>query len=435
MRILKNDVLVNVLFLSSDKAIRLLLGIYVLGALAKHLGANDYGVFAYSLSIIAILEVFCSLGLRSIIVSKISLKELPLSSVIGTSICLKMTSSFSVLCLSLFSIYIFNWNSSEAQLILILLVSLIFKSFNCIQYAFEAKVLSKYTVIVESFVFLSFCAVKLYFINIGSGIKVFGYIFVCEALVTSILLSVILDRKLIRFKDLTINHSIANELLSKSWPLIISSAAWILYTRMDLVIISSILNNESVGIYSVVIKFGDLIVVLPSLIAISMLPKIKKTFNVDKYLESFQRVYDYVTYITYAMILFIYLMSDWLVELVFGTDFSEASSVLLVYCLGAVFISQAVISGRYLVYEGMQKITMYRHLLGLAINFPLNIYLIPIYGLYGAAYATVLSLFFSNLILDYFHTKTKICFSQKIRSILMMNIYKHSKKIIRKYYA
>src|SRR5690606_21641257 len=96
--------------------------------------------------------------------------------------------------------------------------------------------------------------------------------------------------------------------------------------------------------------------------------------------------------------------------------------VLALHIWSGIFIGIAVISGRYFVNEGLQKITMWRHLMGLIINIPLNFLFIKWFGIEGAAMATLVSLFISNYVLDFFARETRVVFIQKTRAFLMFSL-------------
>ena len=69
---------------------------------------------------------------------------------------------------------------------------------------------------------------------------------------------------------------------------------------------------------------------------------------------------------------------------------------------------------------GLQKLTLYRNLFGAIVNILLNINLIPKYGILGAAYGTLISYIAANYLYDFFNPKTRILFTIKTKSILLM---------------
>ena len=57
-----------------------------------------------------------------------------------------------------------------------------------------------------------------------------------------------------------------------------------------------------------------------------------------------------------------------------------------------IFVFLGVASSKWFIAEGLQKYSFYRTLAGAVLNVILNFILIPLYGIYGAAIATLVSL-------------------------------------------
>ena len=95
-------------------------------------------------------------------------------------------------------------------------------------------------------------------------------------------------------------------------------------------------------------------------------------------------------------------MSDWLVELLYGVQYSLASDVLMLHIWAGVFVFLGVSFSKYLTAENQTKKAFYRTLLGAVINVLLNYILIPIYGINGAAIATIIGQISANYLYDIF---------------------------------
>jgi len=88
-----------------------------------------------------------------------------------------------------------------------------------------------------------------------------------------------------------------------------------------------------------------------------------------------------------------------------------------------VFVFLGVATGKYLVVENYTKISFFRTLIGAVINIVLNTFLIPKYGIKGAAIATVFSQFivaFSIILIP----KTRFNFVLMVKSFLLISSIK-----------
>lgn len=219
----------------------------------------------------------------------------------------------------------------------------------------------------------------------------------------------------------------AKSLLTDGWPLIISSAAWIVYTRIDQIMIGEMLNDQAVGYYSVAIKISDIATFVSTTIALSIIPTIiplRKT-NTALYHHRYQMTYDVVVGLMLLTAICTTFLSGLFINLLFGEPYADAASVLSIHIWSAIFIAMATVSGQYLINEGLQKITMRRHVAGVLINIPLNYLVIPVYGIEGAAFASLVSLAFSNYIFDAVTPITRICFIQKTRSFVAYGLIRN----------
>ena len=82
-----------------------------------------------------------------------------------------------------------------------------------------------------------------------------------------------------------------------------------------------------------------------------------------------------------------------------------------------ILVSIQLVSSKWLLAENMNKFIFYRIVVGLILNIVLNLYLIPIHGINGAAYASLATMFFSVIIMDLTMKKTREHLKLKLSSI------------------
>tara|TARA_B110000091_G_C13643659_1_gene402333 strand:- start:45 stop:362 length:318 start_codon:yes stop_codon:yes gene_type:complete len=98
-----------------------------------------------------------------------------------------------------------------------------------------------------------------------------------------------------------------------------------------------------------------------------------------------------------------------------------SSSPLKILSLAGLFVSMGYVNGKWMVVENYTKLSLLRNVIGLIINILLNLYLIPIYGINGAAFSTVISILFSANLFFLFHKKTRKMFITQNKSMLYLN--------------
>jgi O-antigen/teichoic acid export membrane protein len=169
--------------------------------------------------------------------------------------------------------------------------------------------------------------------------------------------------------------------------------------RIDILIMSIFLNSEEIGYYAIAVLFAELIWYIPNSISVFLFPKISSYNNkVDSaiYTARINR-FNFITTILISLI--ILLVSKYFIILFFGSDFLISYNVLKVLTIGTIMFGNTKILTKY--YSGIGKPIMntYGALIGMIINIPALLILVPKYGVYGSAIATsvsytVLSIFF-----------------------------------------
>lgn len=418
---------INIIWLLFEKVLRLGIGVLIFTQIARYLQADDFGLLSYSMAIVSIFIALSTIGLNGIVVR--DLINMPESSntILGTALALRLTSSFLAYLALIILIKLIKPNNIEEQWSVILLgLILLFKSAEIIKLWFESQVTSKYVAWTDTVVLLIVSTLNILLIYLKMPFIAFVYALIIESIVLCVLLFYIYIKKVGQLKNWKISLQQAKKLLKESWPLIISSTAWIIYTRVDQVMLGNMLDNKAVGLYSAATKLSESIIIFPTIVAFSIIPTIMsfKEDNNPLYLKRFQSIYD-ITIIPMLMFaLGTTLLSKQIISFLYGESYEAASIVLSIHIWSIIFITMAIISGKFLINEGLQKITMHRHLVGLIINILLNYFFIPIYGIEGAALASLLSLVISNYLLDALRKETKILFQQKTRALFFISVFR-----------
>jgi PST family polysaccharide transporter len=187
-------------------------------------------------------------------------------------------------------------------------------------------------------------------------------------------------------------------LIRECWPLIFAGLSVMLYMKVDIVMLGKISGDRSAGIYSAATRLSEGFYFIPMIIASSIAPVLlrARARSPEQYLQGLFRLYLLMVRMSLVIAVPLAVVSPLLIELLFGSDFSESADVLRVHVWVAIAVFLGVASSQYLTNEGLQKLSLYRTLIGLVINILLNLFLIPAYGAVGAAIATLVSYFIAT---------------------------------------
>jgi PST family polysaccharide transporter len=197
-------------------------------------------------------------------------------------------------------------------------------------------------------------------------------------------------------------------MLSESIPMIIASLSVAAYMKVDQVIIGELINSSAVGVYSSAVKMSEVFYFIPTAFATSLYPKIvekresKDKKNYDKFKK---KIYEYFALMAWLVTVPISILAPFIVKLLFGQEYVDASSVLSIHIWAFMFVCIGVVRSRQMIAEDKYKLIAASNFIGAISNIVLSVLLVYTYGIEGAAIATVLSYAISVWISNYLFTE------------------------------
>jgi O-antigen/teichoic acid export membrane protein len=88
---------------------------------------------------------------------------------------------------------------------------------------------------------------------------------------------------------------------------------------------------------------------------------------------------------------FTMIFGKFLVVKLFGIAYRESYLPLILTIWTGIFISQAIARGIWMIGENLQRYRLFHNMVAVPLNIMLNLLLIPVYGVAGAATASLIS--------------------------------------------
>ena len=107
-----------------------------------------------------------------------------------------------------------------------------------------------------------------------------------------------------------------------------------------------------------------------------------------------------------------------MVLLVYGHAFAPAAQVLTLHIVASLFVFIGYAGEKWQIAEDRQRYTFYGVGMGAALNVLLNLWLVPRYGIIGAAWATLAAQAFSYHLAFGFFRATRELFAVQNRALL-----------------
>lgn len=222
--------------------------------------------------------------------------------------------------------------------------------------------------------------------------------YVIGSILTSIIFGIILYKSSI--KDIikekyNLNKKITVDLIKTSFPLLIINTSLLIINSIDVMFITHYLDLKAVAIYSTAYPLAKIMLFLIEKIPLLLFPMVATglIINTEKTKEFIYSALKYSYVIsTFFVILSLYYPEE-IINFFFGEKFKLGKEALQILSIGFFFYSIATIFN-YLIMNKNKTKTIYK-LFGITviINIILNIILIPLLGINGAALATSISYF------------------------------------------
>jgi O-antigen/teichoic acid export membrane protein len=401
-------------------AVGLFVGVYV----ARYLGPERFGVLSYAMSVVVLFSALSSLGLNGILVRELVNFPKKRDEFLGTAFILKLAGSGLVLILLSITLYFMGDDRQSNLMIFIIAAGLIFQPFNVIRFYFEANVLAKFIAVSQITSLVVVSVAKLVFIWLGLPLIYFASAVLIESLVLAIGLSVVYFKQKLNIFNWQFSFKAATGLLKDSWPLILSAIAISIYMRIDQVMIKHMLNDEAVGQYAAAVRLSEAWYFIPMIITASLFPAIlnAKKVSQELYYKRLQKLYDLMVWVAIAIALPMTLLSGWIVNLLYGEQYNQAGSVLMIHIWAGVFVFMGVASGKWYLAENFNRLNLRKTVSGGIVNILLNTILIPKYGIIGAACATIFSQGTASYLLDFVFKKTRTNFFRLSRTFNIFRV-------------
>jgi len=380
--------------------------------LARWVGAEFLGIYSLANSIMLISEVLGKMGLETGVmrfVSRLSpeTESEKIQKVIASA--LKMTAVFSLLImvgLIISSGYIVAQILNEPTLLKsVLIVFAIAIPFNALTlvsaFATQGFKRLKYKTMVTQFLnptlILGSMIICFWFISIESSIMI-------PMLVTGVIgffvMIFVLKRVSGVSNDQIIKSKIDSTLLKFSYPLMFVTILQTFMHWMDILMLGYFTDATTVGLYHPAARTAGLLqALLLSFLSIysPMIAQFHAAGEKGKMADIYKLVSRWLLMCAIPISAVFVIFPD-KVLLLFGAEYVSSAKVL-VLLTAATFI-QAVLgaAGPTLSMSGHTKLVLWNSIGAFGLNFGLNIYLIPKYGIMGAAMATFISLTFVGLI-------------------------------------
>ncbi|MBU2711723.1 flippase [Zooshikella harenae] len=417
--------LYNTFWLLAERGLRIFISIFLFAYIARYLGPQDFGLLNYAFVFSGLFVPLISLGLNRILVRELVKDRQASAELLGTVFGLRLGAALVSFLVLLLIIIVFDLVPRDAHgLMIIAGLGNLFLAFDVIELFFQSQTAAKYSVQYKSIAFLLVSFFKVSLIFSGASVIYFAWVGALELFLIA-LLALFFYRKNVDAKICwTFSRIQAKNLLLESWPEALSAVAILLCMRLDQIMLTAMVSVESMAVFSTAVRLTDAWYFIPAAVVNSTFPAImtSKLKSQVEYLSSLQNLFMLLVLMSFLVILPTMCLAPVIIQVLFGVEYAKASTVLMIYIWGLLFVALGMCSGSWIFAESKVKLALYRTSVGTITNFLLNYLLIPKYGAVGAAMATVCSLAIAFYLFDLFHPAMRSLFFMKTRALWLKGL-------------
>ena len=148
---------------------------------------------------------------------------------------------------------------------------------------------------------------------------------------------------------------------------------------------SPVCTDTDLGNYMQVSKLGQMLIVIPQIIASAVYPQMSSGENRELVSETVMLLARIFSILFLLLIIFIAMVGGWLFPFVFGATFNEMQVPMLLLLPGIFCVSVLVILASFFSGKGNVRVSVYAALLALAVVLAGDYLFVPVYGIIAAA--------------------------------------------------
>ncbi|MBQ8719911.1 MAG: flippase [Clostridia bacterium] len=399
---MNNRVLKNAGWIIGFKIAQSLINLVIGLITARYLGPSNYGVISYVASVIAFALPIMQLGLKQTLVKEFVKSPEQEGKVLGTALMLNVISSFFCIIGSVSFVVLVNAGEKETILVCALYsLSLLFQATEMTQYWFQSKLLSKYPSIASLVAYIFVALYKIFLLVTKKDIAWFALSNAIDYLLISVILMILYKRA--GGQRLSVDWRVGKEMLSRSKHYIIPSLMVMIFQHTDQIMIKLMIGEAETGFYSAAIACIGITGFVFAAVIDSARPIIleEKERNQELYERRMIQLYSIITYMSLAQSIAMTVLAEPLVNLLYGAEYSKTAGILAVSVWYITFGHFGSVRNIWILAEDKQKYLTGINVIGAVCNVVLNFFLILHFGAVGAAVASVITQFFTNVVIGF----------------------------------
>jgi O-antigen/teichoic acid export membrane protein len=386
--------------------------------IARYYGPEIYGIYSISLMVVSWVTIFVGLGFASGLIRYIPYyrgkneEEKSAYLIKKVRIILIISGVLGSALLILFSNFISNqiFNNSEIRIFIIIFslaipLSALSGVYFSVLKSYEKIGWFSFIVNILQNIVKLFFLMLLIFLGFSSNSIPLSYVLgVLITFIFAYFVSKITIPQLFKNYKIKDQREVFSSLISYSWPLIFFGFISSILSWTDTFMIGIFKTTSDVGFYNAAVPLALIITLSTDLFRQMLLPLITKEYGRGNLLTVkviSRQVTKWLFIVSIPLFIFLFFFPQEFIKLFFGAEYLPATNALRLLSIGFFISSVLDVSPEILSMKGKSKIILLDIILIGTMNLILNYFLIPVYGINGAAFSTMVSVSCLNILFTF----------------------------------
>lgn len=404
----------------TERIIRGIVNMMVLAVVARHLEPAGFGALNFALAVVTLIMPLAQLSLDAVAIRMLVQEPTRAGSILGT--CCGMRLGMGALSAGAVLIWALQRDAGtnfavQGPFVLLLML----QAFEASDLWFQRWVSATPTAVARLSSTVASAIVKLTLVYHGGGVMAFAWAHVAEATLFAGGLLIAYRSGAVRGPRWKWDSEVARSLTRQGWGITLGACISGAAFRIDQLAVSHFLGDAAAGAYFAAVRLLEIPFFAASALAISLQPMlVKSKENPEQHRKQLQLCFDALTLFGIISALSFTAMSTVLVQLVFGPAFSASAQLATIYSWGQIAVFTGLIRLQWISIHPAPGTQVALATTTLLTQVVLISWLVPAWGLTGAAVASALTFTFSGWILPYAFRATRPFVRPQALSLLIL---------------
>mgnify|MGYP003308896690 CR=1 FL=1 len=399
---MKNKLINNAVWIIGGKLLRAVLVLVVTMLTARYLGPSNYGVINYAAGLVAFAAPIMRLGLSTVMVREFINRPQEEGKILGTVTVLNLFSA--ALCIVGVTAFSAIANAGEKETVLVCAIYsalLLLQALEMVQYWFQARLLSRYSSIAILGAYVCTAAYQVYLLATSKSVYWFAASNSIEFGIIVVVLLLIYRAK--GGQPLSFSWSEGKSLLSVGRFYIVADLMVAIFAQTDKIMLKLMIGSTAVGYYSAAATCATMFGFVFTAIIETARPTIleKRKQSQQEFERAMTTLYSIILYIALGVSVVITIFAPLIIRIMYGAQYTAAIAPLRLIVWYIAFSIFGSARNIWILGEEKQQYLWRINLCGAVANVALNAVLIPVWGVMGAAFASLVTQFFTNVVMGF----------------------------------